>query len=276
MTIETGTWGHRSSLPTITAVIPTLNEAANLPHVLTRMPKCVTELIIVDGNSTDDTIAVARKIVPDVRVVLQNGRGKGNALACGFAAARGEIIVMLDADGSTDPAEIPRFLAPLLCGADFVKGSRFLVGGGSADITPIRGAGNRFLCRLANLLYRTRFTDLCYGYNAFWRHCLEDIHVTCSGFEVETLMNVRVARAQLRVEEVASVEHQRLHGASNLHAVRDGSRVLVTIVRERLRRRSAPAESGPLGGRPAFQELPAAMEPVLGSPQEELQPALSA
>ena len=90
-----------------------------------RLPGCVDEVVIVDGHSTDDTIAVAQALLPDVRMVTQTGRGKGDALPCGFAAAHGDIIVMLDADGSTDPAEIPIYLQALLAGADFAKGSRF-------------------------------------------------------------------------------------------------------------------------------------------------------
>jgi hypothetical protein len=241
------------SPPMISVVIPTLNEAANLPHVLTRLPDSVDEVVLVDGHSVDDTIAVARALCPDVRIVLQDGRGKGNALACGFAAASGDIIVMLDADGSTDPAEIPTFVAALTAGHDFAKGSRFAPGGGSADITPLRWLGNRFLSMLVNALFRTRYSDLCYGYNAFWRRCLPHLHVTCNGFEVETLINIRVARARLSVAEVPSVEHERLFGESNLNAMRDGLRVLRTIVSERLRRRRAQ-HSGD-GWRPSFREL---------------------
>jgi glycosyltransferase involved in cell wall biosynthesis len=238
--------------PTISVVIPALNEAANLPHVLTRLPGIVDELVLVDGHSADDTVEVARMIRPDVRIVLQDGRGKGNALACGFAAARGDIIVMLDADGSNDPAEIVAFVAALLAGNDFAKGSRFAPGGASRDITRVRRAGNRALSALVNLLFGTRYSDLCYGYNAFWRHCLAHMHVTCDGFEVETLINVRVARAGLSVIEVASVEHARLHGESKLRAVRDGLRVLRTILAERMRPRAA---GDPDAWRPRVSEL---------------------
>ena len=140
----------------VSAIIPTMNEAANLPHVFSRLPfEELFEVIIVDGHSSDDTVEVARELMPSVRVVLQDGKGKGNALACGFAAARGDIIVMLDADGSTDPAEIPAFLDALFAGADFAKGSRFMAGGDSADITPLRRAGNRFLNGIVNILYGT-------------------------------------------------------------------------------------------------------------------------
>jgi len=221
---------------TISVIIPALNEAANLAHVLTRLPASVDEVVLVDGNSIDDTVVVARAIRPDVRIVVQDGRGKGNALACGFAASTGEIIVMLDADGSNDPAEIPRFVATLLAGHDFAKGSRFAPGGDSADITRLRRLGNHALKALVNLLFGTRYSDLCYGYNAFWRHCLADMQVNCDGFEVETLISVRIARARLRVVEVASIEHRRMFGESNLRVVRDGLRVLRTIVTERCRR----------------------------------------
>jgi glycosyltransferase involved in cell wall biosynthesis len=242
------------STASITVVIPTLDEAANLPHVLTRIPEIVDEVVLVDGHSRDGTIDVARSIRPDVRVVLQDGRGKGNALACGFAAASGDIIVMLDADASNDPAEIPRFVAALLEGHDFAKGSRFASGGASSDITRIRHLGNRVLGLVVNLLFRTSYTDLCYGFNAFWSHCLPHMHVTCDGFEVETLIHVRVARAGLAVAEIASVEHERLHGESKLSAARDGWRILQMIARERLRRGAAPGHAD--GWRPSFRELP--------------------
>ena len=223
---------RRRVSPNVSVVIPTLNEAENLPHVLTRIPDCVNEVILVDGHSTDGTTAVARQIRPDIRIIYQTGRGKGNALACGFRECSGNVIVMLDADGSTDQEEIPRYVEALRRGADFAKGSRFLEGGGSDDITGFRSLGNHCLRQLVNTLFKSRYTDLCYGYNAFWAHCLPVMNVDCDGFEVETLINVRVARAGLRVVEVPSYEFSRIHGVSNLNAFRDGRRVLSTIVRE--------------------------------------------
>src|SRR5580692_3957210 len=159
--------------PRISVVIPTLNEARNLGHVFAALPPDLHEVILVDGHSVDGTPDVARRLLPDVRVVNQTRTGKGNALACGFAAVTGDIIVMIDADGSTDPGEIPRFVTALTSGADFAKGSRFAPGAdaGSSDITPLRRLGNRMLGMVVNAIFRTRYSDLCYGYNAFWaRH----------------------------------------------------------------------------------------------------------
>ncbi len=221
--------------PRVSVVIPTLNEALNLPHVLAELPSCVHEVVIVDGLSTDGTPEVAARIRPDAKIVFQSKRGKGDALQCGFEAATGDILVMMDADGSADPQEIPAFIEALLHGADFAKGSRFRPGGGSSDITRLRMAGNRILSGTVNLLFRTRYSDLCYGYNAFWRHCLPAMSVDCAGFEVETLINIRIARAGLTIAEVPSFERDRMYGQSNLRTFRDGGRVLRTILRERAR-----------------------------------------
>jgi glycosyltransferase involved in cell wall biosynthesis len=222
--------------PRVSVIVPTLNEERNLPLVLERLPRRLHELIIVDGFSTDETIQVARFLRPDARIVLQERFGKGDALRCGFEAATGDIIVMLDADGSADPAEIPAFVDALLDGADFAKGTRFGTGGGSADLTRLRRAGNRGLNSVVNTLFGTSYSDLCYGYNAFWRRCLSVMSVDCTGFEVETLINIRIARAGLQIREVPSFERSRVHGQSNLRTFRDGARVLRTILRERLRR----------------------------------------
>jgi glycosyltransferase involved in cell wall biosynthesis len=227
-----GTREVRPGQPTISVVIPTLNEALNLPFVLSTLADIDAEVVVVDGRSSDDTIRVATSLRPDARVVLETRRGKGAALQAGFAAATGDIIVMLDSDGSADAREIPAFVAALVAGADFAKGSRFAPGGGSADITWTRRTGNRALSGLVNTIFGARFTDLCYGYNAFWRDCLPYLNVDCDGFEVETLLNVRAVKTGLRITEVGSYESNRIHGDSNLSATRDGLRVLRTIFSE--------------------------------------------
>lgn len=246
-----------TSPPTITIIVPALNEARNLEVVLPMLPP-VHEVILVDGHSVDDTIEVARRVLPQITVVSQTRRGKGNALACGFLAATGDIIVMFDADGSADPAEIPRYVQTLIDGADFAKGSRFRQGGGSHDITVLRRLGNSCLNLVTNTLLRTDFTDLCYGYNAFWRRIVPILDLPHpdlppdpgkdrrwgDGFEIETLINYRVSAHGLIVREVPSVEQPRVYGESNLNAFTDGIRVVRTMAAEHRRARAMRRRAG--------------------------------
>ncbi|MBK9100931.1 MAG: glycosyltransferase family 2 protein [Austwickia sp.] len=268
---------RRGSLtpPLVSVVVPAMNEARNLEIILPQLPE-VHEVILVDGNSVDDTVEVARRILPDVKVVTQTRKGKGNALVCGFQAATGDIIVMFDADCSADPAEIPVFVEALINGADFAKGSRQMAGGGSEDLTFIRNAGNRGLTVLSNMMLGTRYTELCYGYNAFWSDILPSLNLPSptaavvgkngkvwgDGFEIETLLTCRVAAADLKVVEVPSVEKLRVHGESNLNAVSDGLRVLRTIVTEKRSARKTVTRYPHHEGRPGahHQKQPAVLK----------------
>ena len=218
--------------PTVSVVVPTMNEAANLPLVLPRLPAFVTEVIVVDAHSHDGTVEVARSLRPDAVILVQEGRGKGSALRQGFNAATGQIIVSIDADGSTQPEEIERFVDALMSGADYVKGSRYMEGGGSADLSPLRRLGNLGLTLMTRVVHGAHFSDLCYGFNAFWRDVLPVLALQSTGFEIETEMNLRALRAGLRVSEVPSVEAARIYGESNLNAFRDGFRVARQILTE--------------------------------------------
>ena len=273
--------------PRVSVVIPALNEARNLLHVFTRIPAGMHEVILVDGGSVDDTVAVARRLRPDLRVVKQTRTGKGNALACGFAVASGDIIAMVDADGSADPGEIPRFVQALLDGADFAKGTRFAADGGSSDITRLRGTGNRILTTFFNVCYGRGYTDLCYGFNVFWRRHEPALGLDAAsppppggdgrlwgdGFEVETLIHIRAAKAGLVIVEVPSYEHSRIHGVSNLNAFSDGIRVLRTILTERRRSRHPHATGTTPSAAPQRSiEAPAARQnpaPVLAAEPQQ-------
>jgi glycosyltransferase involved in cell wall biosynthesis len=216
----------------VSVVIPAINEADNLPHVLPAIPNWVDEVLLVDGNSSDNTVTVARQLCPTIRIIRQEDRGKGAALRAGFAASTGDIIVMLDADGSTDPCEIPAFVGTLLAGADYAKGTRFLQGGGTADMPFYRKLGNWSFVLLVRALFGGRYSDLCYGYNAFWARALAYLEPDADGFEIETLLNIRALRSGLRIAEVPSFESRRIYGTGHLRTIPDGWRVLKTIVRE--------------------------------------------
>lgn len=249
--------------PRVSVVIPARNEARNLEIILPKLPP-VYEVILVDGNSVDDTIATAQRIMPTIKVVQQTRKGKGNALACGFEAVTGDVVVMFDADCSADPDEIPRFVDALVAGADVAKGTRYALGGGSDDITIVRSLGNRGLNVVCNVLLGARYTDLCYGYNAFWADTLPKIGLLSStlpkpidgsmlwgdGFEIETILTCRWSAADLAISEVPSHEKLRVHGASNLNAITDGIRVLKSIMHERRRASEAKvrARLAPVNG----------------------------
>jgi hypothetical protein len=251
----------RSPFPTVSVVVPVRNEARNLEIVLPAIAAvrpAVHEIIVVDGNSTDGSLDTARRVLPWVRTISQTRKGKGNAMACGFGAATGDVIVMFDADGSADPSEIPAFVSALVAGADFAKGSRFTTGGGSDDITLLRRSGNAGLNGVANALFGTSYTDLCYGYNAFWADLLPVLDLPAvdapapadgmlwgDGFEIETVLNCRIAAAGMRITEVPSIERLRVFGDSNLRTFADGTRVLRTLLAEHRRadRRSSARRS---------------------------------
>lgn len=223
---------YRSSWPTVTAVVPTLNEAENLRWLMPRLA-AVDEVVVVDGESVDGTAETALLLRPDTVIISQPAMGKGAALRAGFTAATSDVIISIDADGSMDPKEIDAFVALICCGFDVVKGSRYCCGGGSDDLTVIRRAGNLWLTRLANMLYRTQWTDLCYGYIALRRSVVDRLELVTDGFEIETELCVNAITAGLRVAEVPSHELNRRSGESKLSARRDGLRVLRTMMRNR-------------------------------------------
>jgi glycosyltransferase involved in cell wall biosynthesis len=216
----------------VSLVIPAMNEARNITWVLEQIPDCVDEVVLVDGRSQDATLLMASRCMPRIRAIPQEGPGKGNALRTGFRHATGETIVMMDADGSMSPREIPHYLHFLGNGYDFVKGSRFVAGGGSLDITALRRAGNLALLATVRRLYRTTITDLCYGFCAFHRCFLDLLDLRSPGFEIETEMVLHAVRAGLRIAEVPSLELPRRSGRSNLRTFRDGARVLRVVLAE--------------------------------------------
>jgi glycosyltransferase involved in cell wall biosynthesis len=227
----------RSNLSGVTVVVPTLNEERNIGHAITRLRlNGVKDILVVDGNSSDRTVEVAKDL--GAEVVFQGGKGKGAALRSAFGfVGIGDRVVIMDADGSMDPKEIHALLAPLDNGADVVKASRFLAGGYSEDMSPFRRMGNSVFVFLVNFLFDAAYTDLCYGYAAFTKEALLKLGpvLESTGFEIETELFIKARKLGLKVVETPSVEFLRRHGNSNLKATRDGVKILATIVREAFR-----------------------------------------
>lgn len=220
----------------VSVVVPMVGQGSDVSRLFPLLPDGLHEVVVVDGDVVVPTAAAARRLRPDLRVVAVRAKGKGDALARGFAASTGDVIVTLDADGAADPADIVRFVDAIAAGADVAKGSRFLPGGGSANVTVARRLGNRLLSASVNLLYGTKYTDLCYGCNAFRAHWVKWITPDRPSVGVETLINVRVAKIGLKVAEVPSFEGRRVNGMSNVRPVRDGVQFAAVILRERFTR----------------------------------------
>lgn len=216
-------------------LICTLNEEKNLPYILPKVPQWVDEILLVDGHSTDNTVEVAKKIRPEIKVLYQLGAGKGDALRYGIKHANSDIIVTLDADNATDPKEMPKFIEPLLAGYDFAKGSRF-VRGFPPNKPKHRILGNLIIIITFNILFFRRYTDLCSGYNAFWKKKIERVDLySPDGFENEPLINTRIRRKGLKVIEVGHLDQGRAKGEVKESSWRQGFKAIKTIVRERFR-----------------------------------------
>jgi hypothetical protein len=234
--VSASRWILANTLPMsdVSIIIPTRNEEHNLPLILPYLPRSA-EIIVVDGHSNDNTVKIARALRPDGIILHQQGSGKGNALKMGFHHASREFIITFDADGSFQPTEVYKLIQKLREGYDLVKGSRFLPGGGTLDMPLNRIIGNWGLTLTANLLYGSRYSDLVYGFHAFRRNALKKLMLRSDGFEMDAELYLRVSRAKLRITELPSFENKRLYGTSNLNSIRDGSRILKTIIRERFR-----------------------------------------
>jgi glycosyltransferase involved in cell wall biosynthesis len=221
-----------SQIPKVTVLICTLNEAENIPHVLQKIGSWVDEILVVDGHSTDGTVSIARECRPDIRVLYQPGRGKGDALRCGVQQARGDIVITMDADGETDPTELPAFVQAMRRGYDLAKGSR-LAQGRPRRMPLYRWVGNKILVLSYNILYGTRFTDVCSGYNAFRKDAFLRLTLTYDNCEMEQQLLARASKAGMRILEVLHHSDGRMAGTSKVSGIKQGFVDLLVILRER-------------------------------------------
>ena len=210
----------------VTAVIATLNEEATVAEVVRNCLRHVDEVLVVDGGSHDGTCRSAQ--AAGARAMALGQRGKGLALRQGIAAANGEVLLFIDADGSHRPQDIPLLLAPILRDeADLVIASR--VAGGSDELRGapghlLRALGTRALQTLVNRRFRVRLTDIQNGFRAIRTAVAHDLGLRESGFCIEQEMVIACLRRGYRVVNVPSREHRRRHGRSRLSLWRDAPR----------------------------------------------------
>lgn len=217
----------------ISLVIPTLNEAENLPAVLKQIPRYIDEIIIVDGYSKDKTVEIAKQF--GCKIYYDN-IGKGSALIKGVEESTGDYIIMMDADWSHRVEEMNLLIEGLEVGYDFCMGSRFIQGGGTEDMTFIRRLGNKFFVGIVNLFFGMNYSDLCYGYRAFRKEIFKGLNLKSKGFSIETEISIKAAKNKLRILEVPSFEKSRKHGEGKLRGITDGWKIAAIIIREIFRR----------------------------------------
>ncbi len=216
----------------VSIVIPTLNEEMNIGEVIRGVKHQLSdysyEIIVVDGHSSDGTVRVARRL--GARILYDN-HGKGSALIKGLSSAKGNILVSMDADLSHEPRELRLLIDAIDIGYDLCTGSRFLIGGGSEDIPPLRVIGNKFFVFLVNVIFHANYTDMCYGYRSFRKSALKKLDLKEKGFGIETEINIKAVKKGLKVIEIPSTEKKRASGTGKLTTFGDGYVILKTILK---------------------------------------------
>ncbi len=218
--------------PYVSIVIPTWNERDNIGKVIRGVKEALAdyqyEILVVDRHSDDGTIGIAKSLGAKV---IYDTRGKGSALIMGFNAAKGKVIISMDADLSNRPDELRLLITGIETGYDICMGSRYLTGGGSDDMPLYRRLANKGFVTLVNLIYGSRYSDMCYGYRSFSKGSFKRLKLKEKGFGIETEINIRARKARLRVLEVPSMEKKRATGSGKLRTWQDGYLILKTILK---------------------------------------------
>ncbi len=202
----------------ISIIIPAKDEGEGIGKVLESVRSYADEIIVVDGHSIDNT----REIVENfgARYVLDNNKGRGDAVRIGIEKAKNDILVFFDADGSHEPKDIPRLLQPLSEGeADLVIGSRRT--GGSLDVIInftgiIRVAGCDFIAMIINYRWKANLTDVLYSFRAIKTEVARDLDLRANDFDIEQEMIIECFKRGYRVKEIPSREYARAWGKSKL------------------------------------------------------------
>lgn len=223
-----------------TVLVPVYNEAATIANVLDSVRQALgqeVDILVVDDGSGDDSAARAEAC--GARVIrLPVNQGKGAALRAGFLAARGELVVTIDADGQDDPGELPRLVDAARNGGDLVIGSRFIGNIHQGAISSINALATRFFNQLINSLYNAEITDSQAGVRCFRRTLLQQISPRATEYEIETEMLVLALLHGANVVEVPVSRYPRHSGSTSFSRIRHGLRILSTVLVNRVRRRS--------------------------------------
>lgn len=217
----------------VSLLIPTKNEEGCIGRVLREVPRgIVNEIIIIDGHSTDNTtVEVKANIRSSDKLIKQKGSGYGSAFLQGLKMVTGDVIVMMDADGSHNPRDIVNIINKFKQGYEYVMATRYAKGGHSEDDTLIRFLGNKIFTFLTNIIHGTNVTDSLYLFTAISRKGLEKLHLTSLGFEFCTEIIVKAHKANLKFGEVPVVERARFAGKSKVNSFKHGLKILSIILR---------------------------------------------